>query len=130
MARQPKASDRARAEPDHFLKALGANIKQARLQAGLTGAQLAAAAGTTKTWVYAVEEGKQNVTIQGLRRLLAALGLGIHDVLPSGPDLTREVERMRRLHQTATVLILQLAPLLDELRELQALTAPAAGPGQ
>lgn len=124
MARHPKPSDGTRADPDHFLQAIGVRIRDARKRAGLTGQQLADAVGTTKTWIYSVEEGKQNVTIQGLRRLLRALGLELQEVLPSGPDLSKETARLQRLHQTSAVLILQLAPLLDELRELQALTGP------
>ena len=123
MVRRTKASNQTRAEPDEFLLALGGRIRQARTQAGLSGQQLATAASTTKTWVYAVEDGKQNVTIQGLRRLLRALNLEIQDILPPGPDLATETVRIQRLHQASSVLILQLTPLLEALRELQALTA-------
>lgn len=125
MARRPRASEQARAEPDEFLQAIGSRIREARTRAGLTGAQVASTIGAAKTWVYAVEDGQQNFTIQALRRLLRALDLDIHDVLPSTPSLSDEASRLQRLHQTSSTLILQLGDVLHELRELRALTGPA-----
>src|SRR4051812_18258799 len=122
MARQSRAANGPRAEPDPLLQAIGSRIREARKRAGLTGPQLAEAIGTNKTWIYSIEEGRQNVTIQGLRRLLRALGLEIQEIMPSGPDLSEEMARVRRLHQTSSALILLLAPVLDELREMQAAT--------
>lgn len=127
MARQSKAPDGAKAEPDRLLQTIGARVREARKQAGLTGQQLAEAIGTTKTWIYSVEEGRQNVTLQGLRRLLRALGLDLHEVVSTGPDLPQETARLRRLHQTSSALILLLGPVLDELRELKTLTGAALG---
>ena len=127
MARQSKALDGAQAEPDQFLRTIGARVREARKRAGLTGQQLAETIGTTKTWIYSVEEGRQNVTIQGLRRLLRALGLDIREVVSTGADLPQDAARLRRLHQTSSALILLLGPVLDELRELKALTGAALG---
>ncbi|MDO9712823.1 helix-turn-helix domain-containing protein [Paracraurococcus lichenis] len=127
MARHSGASNGPRAEPDPLLQAIGSRIREARKRAGLTGSQLAETIGTNKTWIYSIEDGRQNVTIQGLRRLLRALGLEIQEVMPSGPDLSEEMARVRRLHNTSSALILLLVPLLDELRELQAATAEVLG---
>jgi transcriptional regulator with XRE-family HTH domain len=126
MTRRPtRASEQAQAEPDEFLQAVGSRIREARTKAGLTGAEVAEAIGAAKTWVYAVEDGQQNFTIQGLRRLLRALNLDIRDVLPSTPDLAAETARMRHLHQVSSAILMQLGHLTQLLKELQSLTAPA-----
>ena len=127
MARRPRPPDEAPAEQDEFLQAIGAKIREARLRAGLTGAQVAEATGTAKTWVYAVEDGRQNFTIQALRRLLRALDLDFRDVLPSTPDLAAETARVRRLHRLSSSLILLSGDLTQQLNELRALTGPALG---
>lgn len=127
MARRPRAPEEASAEQDEFLQAIGTKIREARTRAGITGAQLADTIGAAKTWVYAVEDGQQNFTIQALRRLLKALDLDIRDVLPSTPDLAAETARMKRLHQLSSSLILLSGDLTRELHELRALTGPAIG---
>lgn len=126
MAKRPKASGDVPAEQDEFLQAIGGKIREARTRAGLTGAQLAEAIGAAKTWVYAVEDGQQNFTIQALLRLLKALDLDIRDVLPTTPDLGAETARIRRLHQLSSSIILMLGDLTHLLGELRALTGPAA----
>ncbi|WP_205963677.1 helix-turn-helix transcriptional regulator [Roseicella aquatilis] len=125
MARQSKAVSR-RGEPDQFLRGLGSRIREARKQAGLTGPELAEKVGTTRTWIYSVEEGRQNVTIQGLRRLLRALGLELQEVLPAG-DLAKDLAKVRRVHQASAALILLLGSLLEDLQELHAATAAMLG---
>lgn len=126
MAKRPRAPEEASAEHDEFLQAIGSKIREARTRAGLTGAQVAEAIGAAKTWVYAVEDGQQNFTIQALLRLLKALELDIRDVLPTTPDLGAETARIRRLHHLSSSIILMSGDLTHLLSELRALTGPAA----
>jgi transcriptional regulator with XRE-family HTH domain len=60
-------------DPDNVVKIFGANLKIARMKAGLTQAQLAEQSGLVQQYVSLVESGKQNVTLttaQALARVL------------------------------------------------------------
>lgn len=81
MAKEPKGSENKR-ERDPFLDAIGQRIKAARGQAGLHQKQLGAAIGTSQAWVFLVEDGQQNLTIQSLRRVAEALHVSVRSLIP------------------------------------------------
>lgn len=81
MAKEPKGSENER-ERDPLLDAIGQRIKAARGQAGLHQKQLAAAIGTSQMWVFLVEDGQQNLTVQSLRRVAEALHVSVRSLIP------------------------------------------------
>lgn len=54
---------------------IGQVVTVARRHKGMTQAQLAAAVGTTQTWVSMVEQGKETAQIGKVLRLLTYLGV-------------------------------------------------------
>lgn len=82
---------------------VGKIVAAARRHRGMTQAQLAAAAGSTQTWVSMVEQGKETAQIGKVLRLLAYLGVRLQMVeapwieqknrgRSQGPSLTAIVE--------------------------------------
>jgi transcriptional regulator with XRE-family HTH domain len=70
MARpNPGRSRRDKPNRDDLAAIFGANLKAARLRAGLTQAQLAEGAGLLQQYVSLVEAGKQNVTLATVQAL-------------------------------------------------------------
>jgi transcriptional regulator with XRE-family HTH domain len=57
-----------------IIEIAAANVRRARIEAGLSQEQLAHEAGVDRTYVSQVERRKRNVTITVLARLAAALG--------------------------------------------------------
>jgi HTH-type transcriptional regulator / antitoxin HipB len=58
--------------------ALGEAIRSRRKELRLTQSELAAAASTSLRFVSEVERGKPTARLDGVLRLLAALGLSLH----------------------------------------------------
>ena len=87
MARQSSGrSHPAESNPDDLVAIFGANLKAARLKAGLTQGELAERAGLLQQYVSLVETGKQNVTLTTAKALAdwgnaERLRLGLHDAL-------------------------------------------------
>lgn len=74
-------------------------IRQARLAAGLTQAELARRAGTSQPAVARYESGEVSPSVRTLERLLYALGRQLRLVaVPCITDVGRTSERRRRLH--------------------------------
>jgi y4mF family transcriptional regulator len=61
---------------------LGSVIKGTRRGRGWTQAELAGAAGVTRAWVIAIEQGKQSAELGLVLRALAALDL-VADIVPA-----------------------------------------------
>ena len=64
---------------DAYLKEIGALVRDARKQRGLTQTQLAEALQTSQSAVARIEQGKQNVSLEILARIGAALDTGLLD---------------------------------------------------
>ena len=62
---------------EEHLAALGSRIKAARLEKGITQQDLAIDAGLDRTYISALEKGKQNVTFGAILRISKALNLGL-----------------------------------------------------
>jgi transcriptional regulator with XRE-family HTH domain len=60
---------------------IGKNLKDARFRAGLTQAELAEKAGTTQTTVARIERDTVEPEVTTVRKLAAALGVTISDLL-------------------------------------------------
>lgn len=60
---------------------IGAKIKEARLRAGLTQKQLAAAIGCAQKDISRWEAGKPNPSIKNLKKIAYALSAQIEDLL-------------------------------------------------
>ena len=66
-------ADHTNASVDAFVRAVAANVRTLRLQAGLTLADLAAAAGLGKSTLAQLESGKANPSVETLWAICAAL---------------------------------------------------------
>ena len=64
-----------------YLKAVGMEIKVARVRQGLTCEKLADRALVTRDSLYNVEHGKFDVKLSTLKRITDALGVSIKDIV-------------------------------------------------
>jgi methanogenic corrinoid protein MtbC1/DNA-binding XRE family transcriptional regulator len=71
-------------ELSSFLETLGGRIRQTRRGLSLTQQQLADKAKLDRTYIVAVERGRQNVTVGAVMRIAEALGVPIDLLLVSG----------------------------------------------
>lgn len=60
-----------------FLRQLGARIREWRIERGWSQQELAEAASLDRTYILAIEHGKQNLTLGVLFRLAEALGISV-----------------------------------------------------
>src|SRR3954452_9346626 len=87
---------------DEYLQQIGALVRDARKQRGLTQTQLADAMQTSQSAVARIEQGKQNVSLEILARIGAALDTGLvqlgtavgptHLRVVGGQELTGAIE--------------------------------------
>lgn len=83
------ADERAAIDPDAWLRALGKRVRLLRLTHELTQAQLAAAAGLSRSFVSLIEHGSHGVDVVRLLRLAAALDVSLEELLGAAPDARR-----------------------------------------
>jgi transcriptional regulator with XRE-family HTH domain len=69
---------------------LGERLKQRRLEAGLTQAQLADAAGVLRTSVTNIEAGRQKPPLHLLYRMCVALDVEVSSILPPNEEVAGE----------------------------------------
>ena len=63
-------------------KILGKRIRQLRLERGLTQGQLAVMIGdNSKQYIFSIEKGDKNVTLDVLSRIAAALSVKVKDLI-------------------------------------------------
>ena len=86
MGRRPKAALEELGESRELQVKVGLRIRDARTRAGLSANELAQAMEVTHSFIYLVETGKQNMTLQTLQRVADALNTRISALLPA--DLT------------------------------------------
>jgi transcriptional regulator with XRE-family HTH domain len=116
------AKDVGDQEDDPFLRAIGERLRQARIDAGLTGDQLSERAGCSITWLYGLEAGHQNFTIHSFKRFVEALGLELRVVLVSNKDVRTRVAT-DRLTEITTQTHGKLAAMMQIAAEIQSLNA-------
>lgn len=66
---------------DDIVTVFGANLKAARLKAGLTQAELAERSGLLQQYVSLVESGRQNVTLTTAQALANVVGQKVSNML-------------------------------------------------
>ena len=82
---------------------LGRALRAARLARGLSLGQVAAATDISRSFLSLVENGKSDITIGRLTRLIDHYGISIADLVPTPPPADAEVVRpdeRRQLHST------------------------------
>src|SRR3954447_5793055 len=75
--------------PDSSTHRIGALVRDARRHRGLTQQQLAARLGTSQSAIARIEQGNQNLTLELLDRLSAALESELISLGPTGPTHLR-----------------------------------------
>jgi transcriptional regulator with XRE-family HTH domain len=119
------ARRRARIEHAAVVTRFAARLRELRRSRGLTQAELARRADITTSYVGRLEAGGAAPGIDLVDRLAAALGAGLHDLLPTGPapdPLPALREQARRLFEVLLgaadrETLLMLNPLLARLGE-------------
>lgn len=93
--RASAAGDRSDAGPSLTPQAqLGAALRSARKAKGLSLSEVAQSARISASFVSLVENGKSDITIGRLARLVALYGISINDLLPAPPPADAHVVRM------------------------------------
>jgi transcriptional regulator with XRE-family HTH domain len=133
MAAVVRILDEARRRSDQMRRRLGEELRQARLQAGLSQAVVARAVGCSSSTISRIEHGLvRSVGIEILMRHAAAVGLVLRaDMLPIGAPI-RDVGQLKVVNRLEPhvrapfrwVLELPVAP-----RDLRAFDAGALKPG-
>ena len=72
-----------------ILEQLGSNIRQYRLERGLSQEKLAELSGLHRTYVGSVERGERNISVLNLQKLAEALGVSTIDLLTDWTDKPR-----------------------------------------
>jgi transcriptional regulator with XRE-family HTH domain len=71
-------------DDQRFLECVGDRVRDRRVAAGLTQAQLGDRAGLHRTFIGSVERGERNVALLSLRRIAAALRMNPAQLLADG----------------------------------------------
>jgi transcriptional regulator with XRE-family HTH domain len=122
MAKDPASQRRQDDLPDNdaLLQAIGTRIQQLRIKSGLNGKQLAEKAGVSISWLYQVEGGTQNFTIQAIRRLVAVLDANIEDVFYTA-FVSQRTTTLDKLNELSSKVVTQLGVASRALSEARAL---------
>lgn len=72
-------------------KTIGERLKQLRLEAGMTQAQLAAATGVLRTSVTNIEAGRQKPPLHLLYRMCVVLDVEVSSIVPSNEEVAGQV---------------------------------------
>ena len=95
MARQAKRDVETPDSADEALRVVADRLREARLKAGLTQAQLGTVAGVRQSYVGELEQA--NITIKTLCRMADRLGVDVRELLPEGPSLPPTKASIERL---------------------------------
>lgn len=79
--RAPRQMPTAEIPADDLQAIFGRNLKVARLQKGMTLAELAEVVGTSVPYLSRVENGGENVTLDTMKKLAAAIGQDVRSML-------------------------------------------------
>ena len=104
----------------------GALIREGRMRAGLTQAEVAARVGTTQSAIARWETGKAQPSLETLSRVLRACGLDLRiGLAPYDPDESSLLER--KLLQSPTERLDELTRMLAFIRAGRAAMAKDLG---
>jgi transcriptional regulator with XRE-family HTH domain len=84
MRGRPRGEPSSSNEPvsDELRIAFGRNLREARIRAGLTQAQVAERTGLTQQYVSQIEAGRQNITLATMTALARVTGRNVKVLLP------------------------------------------------
>ncbi|TKC97867.1 helix-turn-helix transcriptional regulator [Polyangium fumosum] len=71
-----------------LLRALGAHIRNVRLDRRMSLTDLADASGVTKGALSSIENGRVNMTITTCVKIAVGLGLRVEDMIPGGLEVS------------------------------------------
>lgn len=80
-----------------YLAALGERVRQVRARRGMTRRILAGDSGVSERYLAQLESGQGNISILLLRRIAAAMGLPLVDLIYEGPERPAEYTLARQL---------------------------------
>ncbi len=80
-----KKIGRPRREHKNLLIKIGQNLRETRLQKGVSVKQLSVKSGIGCSHLYKIEKGEVNIRICNLLRLAVALGVDASELLPPYP---------------------------------------------
>ena len=113
MGKRPKGEDEpGAAEYEALLKTVASRIREERVAAKLSQAQLAAKTDLKQSYIYELETGESNITLKTLSRVASALGVAPRDLLPA--DAGAQVSSAD--YQKLVSACARMANLLDEVR--------------
>jgi transcriptional regulator with XRE-family HTH domain len=118
---QLRRSDDLPDTEDAFLQAVGRRVRDARHKSGLSSMEVVEKVGCSKGWLYGIESGTQNFTIQMFRRLLQTLRVEFSEIFATGGEL-HDKAAMERLHTIASRTVLQAGAAAHALAEVRALS--------
>ena len=81
-----KTDERSSERYDDILRTVGNRLRDARARAGLTQKQLGDRAAVKQSYIYELERGRTNITLNTLVKMVDVLGMDVRDLLPqTGP---------------------------------------------
>ena len=81
-----KTDERSSARYDDILRMVGIRLRGARARAGLTQKQLGDRAGVKQSYIFELERGRTNITLNTLVKMADVLEMDVRDLLPqTGP---------------------------------------------
>jgi len=123
MARQTRPQPEAVDPADEVLRVVAERLRDARMKAGLTQAQLGNIAGVRQSYVGELEQANSNITLRTLVKMAGFLKVSPRDLLPEGsysPPSQASIDRLivvlERLSGILSRRSEQDAELLAELR--------------
>jgi transcriptional regulator with XRE-family HTH domain len=118
-----KTEERSSERYDDVLRTVGDRLREARVRAGLTQKQLGDRAGAKQSYIYELERGRTNITVNTLVKMADLLGMDARDLLPqTGPAplslvvLERLLEVCERIAALLSARQRQDAELLEAFR--------------
>lgn len=67
---------------NEILKVFGKNVRDLRLEQGISQEQLAELSGLHRTYIGMIERAEKNITLINANKVAKALGIGITKLLP------------------------------------------------
>ena len=67
--------------PNNPKQTFGANVKQARIESGISQEELGYRAGLHRTYISSIERGQRNVSLENVFAIAKALGVSPADLL-------------------------------------------------
>ena len=81
-----KSQERSSERYDDVLRTVGDRLREARARAGLTQKQLGDRAGVKQSYIYELERGQTNISLNTLVKMADVLRMDVRDLLPqTGP---------------------------------------------